>query len=289
MKQGWLIIWMFLILGVARAAPAEYPLLIKIEGPGGPAQDAFAAQAIVSLGDAVTLSESGSQLIVALGEAAFHRACQKNIPVVAVQVSDSVVSQWRSDGCNAVAVFSYVDPFVQFLLRKKIMPGAKRVGVLLSENSEHLLPSLQRYARQTNVALVVKHVNRDDTLSAALSDVLLRVDVLIAIPDKYIFNAENARLLIMVGYRQGKPIIGPDDHWVRAGSLASAYISSEALVHSVSFLIREYLRSGNIGKDRYASASVLVNENVADALSIDVQGEPTLMQNMLEQGAESLL
>ena len=96
------------------------------------------------------------------------------------------------------------------------------------------------------------------------------VDVLLALPDTTVFNRDNARQLLMTAYRQGKPIIGPDDHWVRAGSLASAYISKQSLALSLSDALATFERTGALPARIKASSTISVNSHVAHAFGIEI-------------------
>lgn len=269
MKQGRLTLMLVLLL-FANIAKADAPLSYVIYGPGGHAQTIFSQSLEAQLGMMAKTDANAPQLIIALGAAALKKACEVGVPVVATQVSKQQIQMARGQGCRGAAIHSHADPAIQFSLQKMLLPSAKRVGVLLSDETRSLLPLLERYAESTQVTLLVEDVTGSDSLPSALADLLVRVDVIIALPDKNIFNAENARLLLMAGYRQGKPIIGPDDHWVRAGSLAAAYVPSENLVSTFLSVMTRFKRTGKLGGDRFPSVDFAFNEGVAEAFSIKI-------------------
>ncbi len=277
MKQGRLTLMLVLLL-FASAVMAEAPLSYAIYGPGGRAQDIFSTSLQTRLGNRENRDALSPDLIVALGPVALNSACESGIPVVATQVDSQQILAMRAQGCLCVAVFSHADPAVQFSLQKTLLPRARRVGVLLSSETQHLLPLLKRYADTTQVSLLVEEVSDSKPLSSALAKLLARVDVVIALPDKNIFNADNARLLLMAGYRQGKPIIGPDDHWVRAGSLAAAYIPSENLIETFSAVMTQFQRTRKLSGDRYPAFDVEFNESVAEAFSIKTPDDEALRE-----------
>lgn len=277
MKQGRLTLMLVLLL-FASTVMAEAPLSYAIYGPGGRAQDIFSASLQTQLGSKARRDALAPDLIVALGPAALNSACESGISVVATQVDSQQIHAMRAQGCLCVAVFSHADPAVQFSLQKILLPRTRRVGVLLSSETQHLLPLLKRYANTTQVSLLVEEVSDTKPLSSALAQLLARVDVVIALPDKNIFNADNARLLLMAGYRQGKPIIGPDDHWVRAGSLAAAYVPSENLIETFSSVMTRFQRTRKLSGDRYPAFDVEFNESVAEAFSIKTPDDEALRE-----------
>lgn len=269
---------MLVLLLFADGAIAEAPLPYAIYGAGGRAQDVFLSLLQAQLGNSARYDTEAPDLIVALGGDALTSACSTGVPVVATQVNPQQIQARRAQGCDCAAVFSHADPAIQFSLRKKLLPQAKRVGVLLSSETLYLLPSLQRYADTTQVSLLVEEVGDDEPLSTALAKLLIRVDVVIGLQDKSIFNADNARLLLMAGYRQGKPIIGPDDHWVRAGSLAAAYIPSENLIGSFVSVLTQFQRTRKLGSDRFPATAVVFNESVAETFSIQIPDDEALRE-----------
>lgn len=277
MKQGRLTLMLVLLL-FENVAMAEGSLSYAVYGHGGRAQDVFSASLQSRFGNSATYDAQAPDLIIALGDIALKRACGAGIPVVATQVSGQKIHEMRTHGCRCVAVFSHADPAVQFSLQKILLPGAKRVGVLLSSETQYLLPSLKRYADTKQVSLLAEEVSDRQSLSSALAKLLVRVDVVIALPDNNIFNADNARLLLMAGYRQGKPIIGPDDHWVRSGSLAAAYIPSENLIGTFMSVMTQFQRTGKLSGDRFPPFKVVFNQSVAEAFSIKVPDDDVLRE-----------
>jgi ABC-type uncharacterized transport system substrate-binding protein len=277
MKQGRLTLMLVLLL-FADAAIAEAPLAYAIYGAGGRAQDVFSSLLKAQLGNSARYDAQAPDLIVALGGDALKTACGMGVPVATTQVSHQQIEEMRLQGCDCAAVFSHADLAIQFSLQKILLPQAKKVGVLLSRETLHLLPSLQRYADATQVSLLVEEVSEVDPLPVALAKLLARVDVVIGLPDKHIFNADNARLLLMAGYRQGKPIIGPDDHWVRAGSLAAAYIPSENLIKTFVAVMTQFQRTRTLSGDQFPKSDVVFNESVAETFSIEIPDDEALRE-----------
>lgn len=268
MKHGvrmtiWLVAW--LLAGASLAAPA---LRIAVVAESTSARDVFVA-ALAEMPGVATLVDVGSaELLLALGDQSLADACATSLPVIGVQVGTAAVSHWRSKGCRLAAVWRHPEPVAQLRVLHAVLPRVHRVGFLASEDTRPLLPVLRAEAKALGLELVIGNADDVSELPVRLAEVLSRSDALLALPDPHIFDANHARLILMATYRQGKPLIGPDDHWVRAGALASAYVSAEAVLAEVASMLEAFQRGQTLAADRYPVVSVDLNTHVARTFSI---------------------
>ena len=268
MKHGvrltiWLVAW--LLADASLAAPA---LRIAVVAEPTPASDVFVA-AVTEMPGVGTLVDAGSaQLLLALGDQSLADACAMSLPVIGVQVGPSAVAHWRSQGCRVAAIWRHPEPVAQLRLLHAVLPRVHRVGFLVSEDTRPLLPVLRAEAKALGLELVVGAADDVSALPVRLAEVLSRSDALLALPDPRIYGADQARLILMATYRQGKPLLGPDDHWVRAGALASAYISAEDVLAEVAGMLAVFKHSQTLAADRYPAVSVESNPHVARTFSI---------------------
>ena len=56
-------------------------------------------------------------------------------------------------------------------------------------------------------------------IPAALDQIALRADVLLALPDPTMYTGESARGVLLHSFRKRMPVIGMSDAWVRMGAL----------------------------------------------------------------------
>lgn len=289
MMQGMRKYWMAvsLLLAVPAVAETLFPvasqstspsrsssaLAVSVVGASDKARDAFSRSLLQKAQFPLDLDTSTPEIVIALGDAATESACRQVRPVIGVQVSQSVLEHVRAKKCNVVAVLSQVSPATQLQLIKLLLPNEKNIGVLVSDKTRADIPRLSYLAEQLGLTLTTLILAPGEPLSRGLSKLLDEVDVLLALPDSSIFNAQNARLILMSGYRQRRPVIGPDDHWVKAGSLASAYVDADDLLETVLTLVSDYRRNKTLGGDKATPISVDVNEHVAKSLGISVSKE----------------
>lgn len=268
MRQGSSWIYRFIMLALVLPACAMAETRVMVSGMHDSASDALAAL----LGDIgfvrAVASEQDADILVVSSVDALSAACTHGKPVIlmdaGIAVRDAPV------GCQWVRIVMAASIDRQLGLMATIMTGAHRVGVLYSPSSRHLLPVLRRQLADRRMLLVAEQVSAGDQLGATLADLMADVDVLLALPDVSIYNANNARQLLMTAYRQGKPIIGPDDHWVRAGSLASAYVTSDQLQEALSATLQALQRGEPVAQRVTPGGSLIVNGRVAEAFGISV-------------------
>lgn len=110
----------------------------------------------------------------------------------------------------------------QLQLIRRILPQARRVGVLFDEHGEFLIDELRAAARPLNLEIVSQrwdNIHDSRPLQAALKS----SDVLLGLDDPDLYNSQTAKNLLLSSYSRQVALIGPNIAFVRAGSLASTY------------------------------------------------------------------
>nr|WP_286208571.1 ABC transporter substrate-binding protein [Pseudomonas koreensis] len=110
----------------------------------------------------------------------------------------------------------------QLQLIQRILPQARRVGVLFDQHSEFLLKELQLAAAPLHLQIVSQHWDNTQD-SRPLQTVLKNSDVLLGLDDPDLYNPKTAKNLLLSSYSRQIALVGPNAAFVRAGSLASTY------------------------------------------------------------------
>lgn len=276
MKHGvrltiWLVAWL-----LADASQAASALPVAVVAEPTPARAALVAAVEKVPGVELQVDAESAELLLALGDQSLVEACAGSAPVIAVQVGPSAVAYWRNKGCRVAAIWRHPEPVVQMRVLHAVLPRIRRIGFLASEDTLPLLPALRAEAKVLGLELVIGTADEASALPVRLAEVLSRSDALLALPDPRIYDADKARLILMATYRQGKPLVGPDDHWVRAGALASAYVSAEDVLAEVASMMAAFQRSQTLSADRYPAVSVELNAHVARTFSISLSAPAVL-------------
>ncbi len=110
----------------------------------------------------------------------------------------------------------------QLQLINRILPQARRVGVLYGAESEFLLPELRQHAAALQLEIVPQRWDNTND-SRALQTLFRNSDVLLGLDDPQLYNPKTAKNLLLSSYAQQLPLVGPNAGFVKAGSLASTY------------------------------------------------------------------
>ena len=103
---------------------------------------------------------------------------------------------------------------------KRLLPDARNVGILFdpTQNEQRAADGAAALKR-AGYAPLLETVSGPAALPAALKRLTNSADVLQAIADTTVFNAEHSRALLLFSFRNRIPLVGPSEAWVRAGAL----------------------------------------------------------------------
>lgn len=222
-----------------------------------------------------------ADLTLALGDTAFREALVLRRPVLGLFVSRDVALEAFTAGCGCSAFFSETDPIRQLRLVRLLFPGAYRIGVLTSPGSAWVDGLLGPYAESREITVVHKEVADSNALARELPRLLSQVDVLLAVNDPQLYTAGTARLILLTSYRQNKPVIGPDELFVQAGSVATTFTSGDDMVRQAARAVADYGTRRRLPPPDFATVfSVQVNQHVARSYAVPVLNEQALRQQL---------
>lgn len=245
----WLAVATLLWSACAGAAPRVVVLLSEPAAAYREVADAFAAALAgrhpietrllggMRAGEIATL-RGGRNLLVPVGLPAL-RAVQDAgggpAPVLNLLVPQAIVP---APGGSAV----YLDqPFGRPLaLARLLLPPAKRVGIMVSDESAAQLDGYAADARQAGMELVTERVADRQGLAGALRRLLPRIDVLVLVPDSAVVDELSVRPILIASYRRRIPVIGFSPGLVEAGVVASVYASPAAIGRQGGQLARQW-------------------------------------------------
>jgi len=156
----------------------------------------------------------------------------------------------------------------QLSLIKVLTPHAKRIAVFYSAQAKGQLANLKDLAGQLNLQLLTTQLNDPLNWKRDALKTLKDADLVLALNDSAIYNATNIRSILMRLYRAGRPLVGPDKGYVRAGAVASTYSGVQETLKAVTDL----LISNASWPERISNPyfNVSINAQVARSLNIVV-------------------
>lgn len=176
----------------------------------------------------------------------------------------------------------------QLNLLQLLLPKATRLGTLAGPNSSQRIAELQALSAQRGLQLATEAVDSDDNPVVALTRLLDRSEVLLALPDPSVFNRASLQAILLTTYRSDVPVLGFSRAYVNAGALAAVHSSAEQIGAQAGEWIAALANAGHwrLGSPRYPDYySISVNSRVAQSLGISVANEAVLLERLqdLEQ------
>ncbi|MBV4457215.1 ABC transporter substrate-binding protein [Pseudomonas sp. COR58] len=171
-------------------------------------------------------------------------------------------------------------PGRQLQLIRRLLPQARRVGVLFDRHSEFLLQELHLAARSLDLEIVGERWDNTRD-SRPLQALLKNSDVLLGLDDPDLYNPKTAKNLLLSSYSRQLALIGPNVAFVRAGSLASSYSDQSDWLAILDALLDRPPASWprTLYPDRFKVSS---NAQVARSLGIELPDEVSVAKDLAE-------
>jgi putative ABC transport system substrate-binding protein len=233
------------LLGLAAVTPVAARVvdaqrtarILVVQGPSTPASlellDGFRRR-LGQLGrrvDVVVEAEAGTSavtetgpgrsadLVLALGARATTLAgsAHQGVPIIGALLAREGT---LPDGGWVTAVVLEFGPQVELEWMHRILPNARRVGVLYStdENAD-CVTRAREVARALGMEIVARRVAGPAEIPSVLAALAGSADVLWGIPDEVVLTPETARAMLLASLRNRVPFVGLSSPRVRAGAV----------------------------------------------------------------------
>ena len=220
-------------------------------------------------------------------QAAYGASMNEDIPVVFTAVSDPVAAELvGKDGAalkNITGTSDQMPMDEEFKLMQKLMPEAKKVGILhnTSEvNSDVQLALAQKTAEKYGMEVIDMGISSTNEIAAALDVLLPQIDILLNLTDNMVVSA--MPLIAERSLEAKVPIIGSEEEQVKNGALASAGLDYYNLGKQTGEIVAKILGgtpAEDIPFESLKDVKLAVNTKVAEQLGI------TLPEDLVKQAA----
>ena len=259
---------------------------VHVMADPGPFRDVFVLSLAQDLPDHLRVVEQAdaADLLVAIGDAAFLRALSHEKPLLGVYVSRSLSEKAEQGGCQCAAIWAGVSLYNQVRLVHAMMPGARRVGVVIGPESVWRAETVRGFDGPVRLELLAVKNARE--LGDTLRDNLNHLDALVLPVDDDLLGPDVAKLVLLTSYRQRRPVFGPDLTFVNAGSVASYYASGSDLVNEAVRRLRALSATQQWGRSWFVPRpTVAFNEHVASSFDMHYR-ESGALQDALKNARE---
>jgi hypothetical protein len=233
------------------------------------ADDLYKRLVPIFAGFRTELAQRRRLVLVAVGPAALRDAAMRpcDCVVIAAFTSSQV---WRdvmaqvppARAASMTAIYAEPAPADQLQLIALLYHRPARVAAIVAD-PRFFAPAL------AGAADVYAFPEGED-LNRLLNRIA-QTEVLLALPDNAVFNAENIRNILLSTYRHKQAVIGFSSDMVRAGALASTYSDIDDINVQVAETVARFVTSGELAPPQFPRYfRTVVNEGVARSLDVDV-------------------
>ncbi len=219
-------------------------------------------------------AHKGRKVTVAIGPLALQAACARAPDGVIIsaftssQVWQAQLARMPRARAHALtALYAEPAPADQLRLIGLVFKKPVPVAAILSHETAYLRAQLI-----ANDSMPVRVETVDENLD--LNRILNRVasaKVLLALPDRVVFNTDNIRNILLSTYRHNQGVIGFSADMVQTGALASTYSDIADINIQLAEMVAEYGASGVLPAPQYPRYfKVIVNDGVARSLGVTV-------------------
>ncbi|WP_229413273.1 hypothetical protein [Massilia violaceinigra] len=216
------------------------------------------------------LAQHRRMVYVAIGPVALRNVAARKCDCVVIAAFTS--SQvWRSVTeelqparvLSMTAIYAEPAPVDQLRLIELLYKRPVRVAAIVSSNTGFLKPTLQGIAE-------IEHYDPSEDINVVLNRIG-KTEVLLAMPDRSVYNTENVRNILLSTYRHNQAVIGFSADMVMAGALATTYSTIEQINAQVADVANEFVVTGELAPPQFPRYfSTVINEGVARSLDVAV-------------------
>ena len=178
-------------------------------------------QATINLTDSIQQQQPliTPSVVFALGSRAAAESLAKmpDTNLLATMILNDKVLEGSS---NATSILLHSTALKQLEWLHRIMPEAKRVGVLYDpELNQQWVDEAKIAAGTLDLEIIAVAVNSPRDLPAALKSLGRQADSILGIADKTVYSGKTAKSVLLFSFRNKLPFVGLSGAWVKAGAL----------------------------------------------------------------------
>lgn len=157
----------------------------------------------------------------------------------------------------------------QLDLVRLALPQVRRIGALFGPESKTQFATLEERARARGLTLISAEVQPHEPVFRGLKRILDEADLLLALPDPYIYNNSSIQNILLASYRAQVPMLAFSPAYVRAGALLAVYSTPAQISLEAATMALGVLRGKELPLPQYPQDFTLgVNEHVARSLGL---------------------
>ncbi|MES2316740.1 MAG: hypothetical protein V4631_04530 [Pseudomonadota bacterium] len=239
------------------------------------AEDMYKRLVPVFGGFRTELAQRRQMVLVTIGPVALRNAVARKCDCVIIaaytssQVWRLVTADLPAARLQAMtAIYAEPAPADQLRLISLLYKRPVRVAAIVSRETGFLKPLLNGAT-----PVEIEDYSTGEDINYALNRVG-QAQVLLAMPDRTVYSAENFRNILLSTYRHNQSVIGFSADMVRAGALATTYSNLEHINAHVADLAGDFVSTGELAAPQFPRYfRTIINEGVARSLQVSMSDE----------------
>lgn len=166
-------------------------------------------------------------------------------------------------------------------LFKILFPKGK--SLVLATTKANTRKSQQVKTASKNIGIDYKEIHiQQQNITRTFINKLNNNGVLLALPNPEIYNANNAKSIILSTYHANVPIIAYSKSFAKAGALVSLYSSINNIADKTASIVNKIIQDGPQKQKEYYpdNFTIEINSAVARSLNIDIDSESVIKRKI---------
>ena len=167
-------------------------------------------------------------------------------------------------------------------LFKILFPQGKNLVFATTNTDSKISKQIKSTSENNSVIYKEIHIQKNNNISRIFINKLNSSDVLLALPNPEIYNASNAKSIILSSYHANVPIIAYSKSFAKAGALLSLYSSIDNIAETTASLVNTIITDGSQKQNEYypGNFTIEINSAVAHSLNINIDSESVLKRKI---------
>jgi len=179
----------------------------------------------------------------------------------------------KNTTCYKIYINQPVNRYVK--LFKALFPKGKNLVFVTTEANS--IKSQQVKITSKNLGVIYKEfrIQQHNNISKTFISKLNNNDVLLALPNPDIYNANSAKSIILSTYHANVPIISYSKSFAKAGALISLYSSIDNIAVKTANIVNKIIKDGTQKQKEYypGEFTIEINHAVARSLNININSK----------------
>ena len=186
----------------------------------------------------------------------------------------------KSAACYKIYINQPISRYVR--LFKILFPEGKKLAFATTEDEANKIQQVKTSSKNNELPFKNISIQKNTNITRAFINNLKSNDVLLALPNPYIYNASNAKSILLSTYHANVPIIAYSKSFAKAGALISLYSSIENVAEMTAKIVDAVAASGLLKQKTYYPEKFMIeiNSTVARSLNINIESENELKRKL---------